>query len=125
MTLAEQVQDAYKNSTGYPDLVLKLILLGVQSYTVDVSTGIILYRFDGGRHVLHQEKSIARVVADNFNYDSTVKAVKDTQQGKTDYPAFMNDIARAGVRFYEATFTGNLRVTYIGIGGEYEEAIPV
>lgn len=29
------------------------------------------------------------------------------------------------LRFYDATFTGNLRVTYIGIGGFYEEAIPV
>ncbi|MCW3093454.1 MAG: phage envelope protein [Ferruginibacter sp.] len=125
MVLAEQIQDAYKHSTSYPDLVFKLISLGVQSYTVDVATGIILYRFDGGVHELHQQTHIARQVAEEFNHELTVKAVKDNQQGKTDYPGFMNDIARAGVRFYEATFTGNLRVTYIGIGGLYEEEIPV
>jgi uncharacterized protein YbcV (DUF1398 family) len=92
---------------------------------VDVASGIILYRFDGGVHELHQQNSIARIVADDFSYDLTVKAVKDTQQGKTNYPEFLNDLAKAGVRFYEATFTGNLRVTYIGAGGFYEEAIPV
>ena len=37
----------------------------------------------------------------------------------------MNEIAEAGVLFYEATLNGqNKRVTYIGIGGSYEEQIP-
>ncbi|MEO5889729.1 MAG: DUF1398 family protein [Ferruginibacter sp.] len=125
MVLEEQIQEAYKTAAGYPDLVMKLITTGVQSYTVEVATGIVLYRFEGGRHLLHQQQKIAREVAEEFNYDLTVQAVKDTQQGKTDYPAFLNDIAKAGVRFYEATFTGNLRVTYVGAGGFYEEEIPV
>lgn len=125
MNLREQIQEAYNTSTDYPALVFKLITLGVQSYTVDVPTGIILYRFEGGRHELHQQNGIVREVAENFNHDLVVQAVKDNQQAKTDYPGFMNDIAAAGVRFYEATFTGNLRVTYIGIGGVYEEAVPV
>lgn len=125
MLLEEQIQEAYKNAADYPDLVIKLITLGVQSYTVDVGTGTILYRFDGGKHVLHLQNNIARTIADNFNHEGTVKAVKDNQQGKTDYPGFMNGIAKAGVRFYEATFTGNLRVTYIGASGTYEEAVPV
>jgi len=125
MTLGEQIQEAYKTATNYPDLVSKLIAIGVQSYTVDVASGIVLYRFEGGVNELHQENNIERVVNDEFNYDLTVKAVKDTQQGKTNYPEFLNDIAKAGVRFYEATVKGNLRVTYIGAGGIYEESIPV
>jgi len=125
MVLEEHIQEAYRIATGYPDLVAKLITIGVQSYTVDVATGIVLYRFDNGHHVLHQAQKIARAVSDEFSYEQTVQAVKDTQQGKTDYPAFLDSIARAGVRFYEATFVGNLRVTYIGVGGFYEEEIPL
>lgn len=125
MLREEQIQEAYKTATSYPDLVFKLITIGVQSYTVHVATGIILYRFDGGAHELHQQNSIDRKVADDFSRELTIMAVRDNQQGKTDYPGFMNDIAKAGVQFYEATFTGNLRVTYIGAGGFYEEAIPV
>jgi uncharacterized protein YbcV (DUF1398 family) len=125
MLIEEQIQDAYKVASGYPDLVMKLITIGVQSYTVDVATGIILYRFEGGRHVIHQQNRVARIVAEEFNHELTVQAVRDTQQDKTDYPAFMDAIAKAGIRFYEATFTGNLRVTYIGVDGVYEEEIPV
>jgi hypothetical protein len=125
MTLAEQINEAYQTATSYPNLVAKLISIGVQSYTVEVSTGIALFRFNVGVHELHLQNNIARVVNDDFNYDLTVKAVKDNQQGKTTFPEFLNDIAKAGVRFYEATFTGNLRVTYIGAGGFYEEAIPL
>lgn len=125
MTFAEQIQEAQKTATSYPNLVSKLVSIGVQSYTVDVATGIILYRFGGGLHELHQQTGIQRIISEVFNYDLTLKAVKDTQQGKTKYPDFLNDIAKAGVRFYESTLTGNLRVTYIGAGGFYEEAIPV
>ncbi len=125
MLLQEQIQEAYKTATNYPDLVFKLITIGVQSYTVQVATGIILYRFDGGAHELHQQNCVARRVADDFNKELTIKAVRDNQQGKSDYPGFMNDIAKAGVQFYEASFIGNLRVTYIGLGGHYEEAVPV
>lgn len=123
MTLNEQVRAAYKNAKNYPDLVSRLISIGVQSYTVDVASGIILYRFEGGVHELHQNNNIERMVSDEFGYDLTLKAVKDTQQGKTNYPQFLNDIAKAGVRFYEATLKGDLRVSYIGAGGMYEESI--
>lgn len=125
MTLAAQIKEAYQTATGYPSLVNNLIAIGVQSYTVEVASGIVLYRFAGGVHELHSQNSIARVVMDQFDNDLTVKAVRDNQQGKTTFPEFLNDIANAGVRFYEATFAGDLRVTYIGAGGFYEEAIPV
>ena len=124
MSLDEQIQEAYKTSASYPEAVKKLIAIGVQSYSVEVTTGIMLYRFNNGENVVHQQTTVARQVSGNFNHEATVQAVRNTQQGKTDYTAFMNEIAKAGIRFYEATFTGNKRVTYLGIGGMYEEAIP-
>jgi uncharacterized protein YbcV (DUF1398 family) len=125
MELHEKIQKVYKKANSYPELVKKLIALKVKSYTVDVYTGTILYRFSKGVHVLHPG-NMAREIAPFFNNEQTFQAVKDTQAGKTDYPAFMAAIARAGVRFYEATLNGdNKRVTYIGSGGYYEERIPV
>ena len=65
-----------------------------------------------------------RSIEAQFNEGKTIVAIRDNQQGKSDYPTFINDIARAGVRFYEATLNGNnKRVTYIGGGGSYEELI--
>ena len=126
MEKLEQIQNAYKVATGYPDLVKKLVELGVQSYTVEVSSEIVLYRFDDNKTALLDNAHLPKTIAENFDRELTIQAVRDTQQGKTGYPAFMNDIAKAGVRFYEATLSGeNKRVTYIGVGGHYEEKIPV
>ena len=126
MELQDKIQEVYKASKNYPELVRGLIKINMQSYTVDVSSSTILYRFAGGNNILHQGEGNIRQIAEKFNSDETFKAIKDNQQGKTTYPEFMNGIAEAGVRFYEATLNGdNKRVTYIGSGGHYEETIPV
>ncbi|WP_317898726.1 DUF1398 family protein [Aurantibacillus circumpalustris] len=123
--LQNKIKAIYQVSKTYPDLVHALIRLGIQSYTVDVATGITLYRLEGGKSSLHSSELAQRVVEAEFNKELTVQAVKTTQQGKSTYPEFMNEIAKAGVRFYEATLNGNQkRVTYIGSGGSYEELIP-
>ncbi|XZF12506.1 DUF1398 family protein [Chitinophagaceae bacterium MMS25-I14] len=122
----QKIEQAYRSSENYPDLVRKLTGLGVQSYTVDVASGITLYRFANGNNVIHTESHGARSIAEKFDQEKTVEAVRSTQQGKTDYPAFLEDIAGSGVRFYEATLDGPLkRVCYIGVGGLYEEKIPL
>jgi uncharacterized protein YbcV (DUF1398 family) len=124
--MIELIKEAYKTSTSYPELVKKLTEKGIISYTVDVATGTILYRMDKGEHVLQHGTTPLRVISVSFNEEGTIKAIRDNQQGKTDYPAFMDAIAAAGVRFYEATLSGSKkRVTYIGTGGHYEELIPV
>lgn len=122
----QQIQEVYRNATSYPHLVQGLTALGILSYTVDTATGTILYRFAGGENLLHASSIDPRSIAPVFNEQKTIQAIRDNQQKKTDYPGFMNDIAAAGVRFYEATLEGShKRVTYIGTGGSYEEAIPV
>jgi pimeloyl-ACP methyl ester carboxylesterase len=126
MAIEEQIQTAYKLAANYPDLVKRLIAIGVEGYTVEVSIGIILYRFANGVTHIHLNSNEPAIVARDFSEVLTIKAIRDNQQGKTDYRAFMSGIAQAGVRFYEATFVGNKkRVTYIGVGGYYEELIPV
>lgn len=125
MDLSEKIKDCYKSASGYPDLAKRLYQTGVESYTVDVSSSTILYRFSEGRNILHPGNITARLIAETFIEQKTIQAIRDNQQKKTDYPTFMNEIAEAGVRFYEATLTGsNKRVTYIGTAGFYEEMIP-
>ena len=123
MNVLVNILQAYQQAKSYPDLVRKLIAIGIHSYTVDVTTGTILYRLSGGVNALHEATS-NREIFTPFTRQAVIQAIRDNQQGKTDYPAFLNDIAKAGVRFYEATLEGNRkRVTYIGTGGWYEELI--
>jgi uncharacterized protein YbcV (DUF1398 family) len=124
--LQNKIKIIYQVSKTYPDLVHALTRLGILSYTVDVATGIIFYRLADGVNTFHQEGKLNRQIQADFDKEGTVKAVKNTQQGKTTYPEFMDEIAAAGVRFYEATLHGSQkRVTYVGSGGHYEELIPV
>lgn len=124
MNIAEKIEESYKESKNYPELVGKLIGLGVLNYTVDVNTGLTLFRFADGVTFLNRAHISNRKVNENFSREATFMAVKNTQQGKTTYPEFMDEIAAAGVKFYEATLSGKKRVTYIGAQGEYEEEIP-
>ncbi len=125
MEHSEKIKACYQAAKNYPDLVKRLGEIGVESYTVDTASGTILYRFNQGQTVLHPGNIAARTIAENFNEQKTIEAIRSNQQGKTTYPEFMTGIAEAGVRFYEATLNGsNKRVTYIGIGGFYEEKIP-
>ncbi len=125
MELHEKIAGCYKAASNYPDLAKRLNQIGVASYTVDTASGSILYRFDAGKNVLQPGNISPRTVNENFGEQKTIQAVRNNQQGKTDFTGFMNEIAAAGVRFYEATLVGNKRVTYIGIGGSYEEKIPL
>ena len=126
MELQPKIHAAYQTAKNYPDLVTQLIQLGILSYTVDVATSAILYRIKEGENILHREEHTPRTIEPWFDEQKTIKAIRDNQQGKSDYPTFMNDIANAGVRFYEATLNGpDKRVTYIGTGGFYEEKIPL
>lgn len=125
MEKQEKIKQAYSGIKSYPELVKNLISIGVRSYTVDTATGTILYRFGGGEDYLHLGEA-SRTIHSKFNNDETVMAIRTNQRGKSTYPEFMEQIAAAGVRFYEATLEGNRkRVTYIGSGGSYEELIPV
>ena len=124
--MENKIQAAYNASKNYPELVKALIQIGVESYTVEVSSSTILYRFEGGENSLHTPEGPLREIAEKFSKEGTLQAVRDNQQGKTTYPGFMDAIALAGVRFYEATLNGDKkRVTYIGKEDYYEELIPV
>jgi uncharacterized protein YbcV (DUF1398 family) len=125
MNTNDKIQNTYKSATNYPDLAKRLLEAGVKSYTVETSSGTILYRLDDGETILHHGNIAPRIIVEKFDEEKTIAAIRNNQNGKTDYLGFMNEIANAGVRFYEAILSGkNRRVTYIGIGGFYEEMIP-
>lgn len=126
MLQEELISQAYATAKNYPDLAQKLVDAGVQSYTVDVSSGIILYKLAEGACLVHTNVMEPRNINHAFNQKGTVKAIRDNQEGKTDFSAFMNEIAHAGVRFYDAILSGTKkRVIYVGMGGQYEEMIPI
>lgn len=123
--MKEDILEAYSTSKSYPELIQKLMTIGIRSYTVDTATGTILYRMDGGEHVLHHGEA-QRSINPTYSESATIEAIRSNQQGNSTYPQFMDAIAEAGIYFYEATLNGeHKRVTYIGKAGAYEERIPI
>jgi len=122
----QQINSSYSTAENYPDLAMKLIAAGIESYTVDVSSGIAIYRVKGGVTHVHIPVSEPRVIERHFNRELTIQSIRDNQDGKTSYADFIAGIARAGIRFYDVILNGdNKRCIYMGIGGYYEEKIPV
>ncbi len=127
MSLSIQIQKASENAENFVELVKRLISLGITSYTVDVKTGLICYRYGMGLvTITHPCSKTVLDISEAFNGKLVKEAIKNNQQGKSDYTAFMKEIAAAGVYFYEVVLTGNSkRVIYIGIYGYLEEPIPI
>jgi uncharacterized protein YbcV (DUF1398 family) len=122
----QQINESYNTAENYPDLARKLIAAGIESYTVDVSSGITIYRVKDGVTHVHIPVSEPRAIEKHFNKEKTIQAIRDNQEGKTTYEGFMDGIAQAGIRCYDAILNGeNKRCIYMGIGGYYEEQIPV
>jgi len=122
----QQIQASYSTAENYPDLARKLIAAGIESYTVDVSSGIAIYRVKDGVTHVHIPVSEPRPIEKHFNKELTIQAIRDNQDGKTNYAEFIEGIAHAGIRFYDVILNGdNKRCIYMGIGGYYEEKIPV
>lgn len=126
MSISEKITAAHASAKNYPDLAGRLLAAGVSSYTVDASSSLIIYRLDEGLIHVGGHASKPLEIAHDFDESLTLKAIRDNQQGRTTFPQFMQGIAEAGVRFYEASLkTDRPKVTYIGIGGFYEEEIPM
>ncbi len=125
MTL-DEINEAYVGASSYPEIVRNLIALGVESYTVDSATDITIFRFAGGKTLTRSSNSVSRTPAAEFDRSEVRNAIVANQTGGSDFQGFMDHIARAGVRFYEATLIGdNKRVEYFGVGDSHIEAIPV
>lgn len=121
-----EINNAYVVATSYPEIVRNLFALGVESYTVDAATDVTIFRIAGGETVTRYSNDEFRVPAKDFDATEVKNAIVAKQTGESDYHGFMDHIARAGVRLYEATLIGdNKRVEYFGIGDSHVEAISI
>ncbi len=124
-SLPSAIKDVYRTAATekakYPRLAQLLAHAGVRMYVVDVATGTITYCGAQGSDTHRGEAS--RSVAPSFSQEKTIAALRATQAGTTDYPAFLDAIAAAGVQAYLADLE-HARVIYMGHGRLYEEAIP-
>lgn len=106
--------------------VKTLMMLGVRSYTVDIATGWIVYRYEEGKMHIHNlyTGSKLRSITAAFNKEMLEKAILGNKTGKMSRASYMGKLARSGVRLYEVTLDGKApSVTYITASDTFCEPI--
>jgi uncharacterized protein YbcV (DUF1398 family) len=101
----------------FPEVVRRLLEVGVESYFCDLATGQeTFYAIDGQTHA--EKMTLPRLpVAEQFSSAGIVAAIRSAQTDEIRYPEFMKRAAAAGVVAYWAFLTGK-KVIYFGRKGE-------
>lgn len=101
----------------FPQVVGKLLEIGVESYFVDFAAKRKTYYLADG--VTHTEAMILKLdpVAAEFSQSDLVTAIRGAQADTIRYPEFVKRSTAAGVSGYWAFLTGK-QVAYFGRKGE-------
>lgn len=101
----------------FPEVVRRLMGVGVESYFCDLANGAeTFYAVDGETH---RETMVLPLspIAKDFSSADVVAAIRGAQTDTIRYPEFMKRSAAAGVIGYWAFLTGK-KVIYFGRKGE-------
>jgi len=121
MLTLDAIDACARAARSYPELAAALRAQGVHSYTVDVASHATLYRSMTGELLATPPRPERLPVAAVFSADATRAAIRRNQQGGSDYAGFLQDIAAAGVRRYEAVLAGpQPRCVYFGADGSWK-----
>jgi uncharacterized protein YbcV (DUF1398 family) len=103
----------------FPEVVGKLIAIGVESYHVDFYRNEKTFYFPTGASHLEPDSLIlsANDIAPTFSAEGVQQAVKTIQRGEINYREFLRQIMQAGCSGYFAYLTGK-RVMYMGRSGD-------
>jgi uncharacterized protein YbcV (DUF1398 family) len=101
----------------FPEVVRRLLEVGVESYFCDLANGAELFYMTDGKS--HTEKMVLPLVpiAEEFSSSGLIAAIRGAQTDTIRYPEFMKRSAAAGVIAYWAFLTGR-KVIYFGRKGE-------
>lgn len=102
----------------FPEVVRRLIDVGVESYFCDLASGVETFYLSDGKS--YQEKMILPLspVAEEFSSLNLIAAIRGAQSVTIRYPEFIKHAAVAGVIGYWAFLAGG-KVIYFGRKGQF------
>jgi len=111
------VAASFAGTRGFGDIVGSLVAQGIESYRVDYREATTTY-FDATTDPYVVAIAIPPVaIADAFDPDSLVAAIRGSQAGQVKYPEFLDRSMRAGCVGYVVWIAGR-HVVYFGRRGE-------
>jgi uncharacterized protein YbcV (DUF1398 family) len=91
----------------FPEVVRRLLEVGVESYFCDLATGAeTFYMINGKTQVVKMILPLSPI-AEEFSSSDLIAAIREAQADKIRYPEFIKRSAAAGVIAYWAFLTGS------------------
>ncbi|HTV06946.1 MAG TPA: hypothetical protein VME86_16370 [Acidobacteriaceae bacterium] len=125
----EVLEECSRRSAGesitFPEVVQKLITVGVEFYYADLYQHTKTYYFPSGEAYTTQSPELPNhPVSDRFSAEGVSAAVKMIQRGEIQYREFLRLIRAAGTASY-AVYIAGKRAIYTGRQGDsYTEWFP-
>lgn len=122
--ISEVMHESNAGKLVFPDVVLRLLEAGVESYFVDLAQGQeTFYLRDGHTHA-EKMSVVLSPIAEDFSESGIVSAIRAAQSDAIRYPEFVKRATASGIVGYWAFLTGK-KVIYFGRKGEFHvEAFP-
>ena len=111
------VRGALSGDLSFPEIVGRLIALGVERYHADYSRQEITYYFPDGDSLVVPSPHPSFPTAQEFSASTIENAVRQSQQGEHSYLDFIQKTKAAGCVGYFVHITGR-RAVYYGRNGE-------
>jgi uncharacterized protein YbcV (DUF1398 family) len=113
----EVLTESQAGKLVFPEVVRRLLEVGVESYLCDLAAGKeIFYMSDGKTHAETMTLPL-RPISEDFSASGIVAAIRGAQTDTIRYPEFIKRSADAGVIAYWAFLAGK-KVIYFGRKGE-------
>jgi uncharacterized protein YbcV (DUF1398 family) len=114
----EVLTDTQAGKLIFPEVLRRLLEVGVESYFCDLATGAETFYLSGGQTQVEKMILPLSPVAEEFSSPDVIAAIRGAQTDKIRYPEFIKRSAAAGVIAYWAFLTGR-KVIYFGRQGEF------
>ncbi|MBU0799960.1 MAG: DUF1398 family protein [Alphaproteobacteria bacterium] len=115
--LHECATRSHAGTITFPEVVMKLMSAGVESYHVDFYRGETTYYMPDGTSHIEPTPMPAAQIANDFSASAMEEAVRGAQSGILKYPEFLKAAMAAGCVGYLTAITGK-RVIYSGRTGD-------
>jgi uncharacterized protein YbcV (DUF1398 family) len=114
----EVLAESQAGELVFPEVVRRLLEVGVESYFCDLATGTETFYMGDGQTHLEKMTLPLSPVAEGLSSAELIAAIRRAQTDTIRYPEFMKRASAAGVIAYWAFLTGR-KVIYFGRQGEF------
>lgn len=125
----EVLEECSRRSAGesilFPEVVQKLVAVGVEFYYADLYQHTRTYYFPNGETYTTQRQELPNhPVSGTFSADGVSAALKQIQRGEIQYREFLRQIQAAGTATYSVYIAGKRAVYMSRQGDVYTEWFP-